>query len=103
MLTKSDLSQIKKVVDKGVESRIEPLKDDMDILKSNLRVVRMDTSSIKKRVSSTESSVKTLESDTAKIRKDTGAIVEFFDHEYLELRKRVTRIEEHLGLPPLGA
>lgn len=45
---------------------------------------------------------KTLKTDVAKIRKDVTIIVSFFDSEYLELRKRVDRIEEHLSLPPLN-
>ena len=36
--------------------------------------------------------------DISQIRKDQKIIINFFDHEYLELRKRVERIEEHLGI-----
>ncbi len=36
--------------------------------------------------------------DISHIRKDIKVIVGFFDREYLDLRKRVERIEEHLHL-----
>lgn len=46
--------------------------------------------------------VKPIKQDTVQIRKDIKIIVSFFDREYLELRKRVERIEERLHLPPLS-
>jgi len=66
MLTKKDLSEIQKIVQK----EINPIKND----------------------------VKTIKSDISQIRNDVKTIVNFFDREYLELRKRVERIEEHLNL-----
>lgn len=39
--------------------------------------------------------------DIAHIRKDMKTIVHFFDREYLELRKRIERMEHHLHLPPV--
>lgn len=44
--------------------------------------------------------IKTIKSDVSQIRKDIKTIVNYFDREYLELRKRVERIEEHLNLEP---
>ncbi len=43
-----------------------------------------------------------LESDITKVRKDMNVIISYFDHEYLDLRKRVERIEEYLKLQPLS-
>lgn len=45
-----------------------------------------------------QTELKPIKQDVAKIRKDMSTIVNFFDREYLELRKRVDRIEEHLNL-----
>ncbi len=39
--------------------------------------------------------IKPLKDDVVKVRKDIKIIVNFFDHEYLDLRKRVERIKEH--------
>mgnify|MGYP001001382635 FL=1 len=44
--------------------------------------------------------IKPIQEDVSKIRKDIKTIVNFFDQEYLSLRNRVERIEEHLGLQP---
>jgi hypothetical protein len=77
MLTKKDLSQIENVVEKRtrkiIQEELTPIKDE----------------------------IKTIKKDTREIRSDIKAIVSFFDREYIDLLKRVERIEEHLGLPPL--
>lgn len=70
MLTKDDLKEIRGVVREEIKAEIDPLKKD----------------------------VKTLKSDVSAIRKDIKQIVTFFDHEYLELRERVEKIEDHLGI-----
>lgn len=44
--------------------------------------------------------LKPIKADIAEIRKDVKTMVAFFDSEYLELRSRVERIEEHLNLKP---
>lgn len=67
MLTKTDLSQIKKIVQEEttvvIGKKLKPIKQDI-----------------------------------AQIRNDQKTIISFFDKEYLDLRKRVERIEEHLSL-----
>ena len=67
MLTKADLGQIdrllEKRIDQSLKKRVDPIKQDI-----------------------------------SRIRGDMKTVVNFFDHEYLELRKRVEKIEEHLRL-----
>lgn len=70
MLTKGDLSQIQKIVKEEVQAGTNPLKKDMQVVKK----------------------------DVAQIRKDIKVISSFFDREYLELRRRVEKVEQHLGL-----
>ena len=70
MLTKQDLSEIQKVIQKEVE----PIKKD----------------------------IKTIKSDATQIRSDVKTVINLFDKEYLELRKKVERIEEHLNLPTIN-
>jgi len=53
---------------------------------------------VRTEMSSLQQDIKTLRKDVTQVRKDTKMIVSFFDREYLELRKRVERIEEHLHL-----
>ncbi len=43
-----------------------------------------------------------IKEDISQIRKDQKAIIRFFDREYLNLRKRVERIETFLKLPAVN-
>jgi len=42
--------------------------------------------------------LKPIKEDIAHIRKDVKTVINYFDREYLQLRKRVERIEAHLNL-----
>jgi predicted nucleic acid-binding Zn-ribbon protein len=103
MLSKSDLDQIKgvvhsetsKVVKEVVKEELKPIKKDISTLKSDVGTLKTDVSTLKK-------DVKTLKQDVSEIRKDMKTVINFFDGEYLELRKRVERIEEHLDLEPVA-
>ena len=86
MLTKSDLGKIQTVVRKGVRGEIQT-------------VVRKEVQTVVRKEVRRET--KSLKADVAKIRKDIDIIITLFDREYLNLRERVQRIEEHLELTPL--
>jgi hypothetical protein len=84
MLTSQDLSEIQKIIRKETKS-----------------IVQEETSLIvEKAMAPIKKDLKTIKSDMTQIRSDVKTIVNFFDKEYLELRKRVERIEEHLSLSP---
>ena len=82
MLSKDDYTEIRKI-----------LKEEIGILKEE---IRNET----KKIVHNEIAIqlKPIKKDISQIRKDQKIIINFFDHEYLELRKRVERIEEHLGI-----
>ena len=92
MLTKSDLSQIQKIVQ--TETR---------------KIVREETPTIVRNIITEETpgivqkQLKPIKEDIAQIRKDIKFIVSFFDREYVALRRRVERIEEHLQLAPISS
>jgi hypothetical protein len=44
-----------------------------------------------------------IKKDIVKIQKDINLIVSFFDREHTNLRRRVSRIEDHLHLPALSS
>jgi len=71
MLTDNDLKKIGEVVDQKIEEKVGP------IIEKHLRPVKEDISHI---------------------RKDIKTMVGYFDREYLDLRKRVERIESHLKI-----
>jgi len=75
MLTKNDLQQIQRIV------KTEAHHETQKVVKRELEAIK---------------------EDVTQIRKDVKTIVNFFDTEYLELRKRVERIEELLKLSPIS-
>ena len=77
MLTKQDLSQIQHIIHS--ETR---------------KIVQEETRKI------VQEELKPVKDDITHIRKDVKLIITFFDREYLELRARVEKIEQHLNLQP---
>lgn len=75
MLTKSDVKIISDLFDKKFDEKFE-------------KSFTKHTKSVKE--------------DIMQIRKDQKLIVRFFDKEYLDLRKRVERIETHLRLSSIN-
>jgi hypothetical protein len=43
--------------------------------------------------------VEPLKSDLKKLQRDMKTVIRMFDSEYMELRSRVEKIEDHLNLP----
>ena len=93
MLTKTDLSQFRKVIREEVETESKSLQEE---LQGEIKLSRIE---IQKDVRGLADKIKNLEIIVSKIRKDIKKIVNFFDQEYLGLRRRVERLEEHLNLP----
>ena len=95
MLTKTDLSQFRKVIREEVETESKSLQEE---LQGEIKLSRIE---IQKEVRLVANKVKNLEIVISKIQKGIKSIVNFFDQEHLQLRKRVERLEEHLNLPSL--
>jgi len=55
---------------------------------------------IQKDVRNLKDKIKDLEISNHKIQKDIKKVVNFFDEESLQVRKRVERLENHLNLSP---
>ncbi len=43
--------------------------------------------------------IEPIKRDVAQTRKDVKVLIAYFDREYVDLRKRIELIENHLGLP----
>jgi peptidoglycan hydrolase CwlO-like protein len=78
MLTKDDLKQIGSIVDTKIDKQLDPVKKDIADLKKDMKTVKRD-------MGETRNDIKTLRA--------------YFDRDYVNLRKRIDRIEEHLGVP----
>lgn len=71
MLTRDDLAEIGSIVKSQIQTELEPIKKDLGDIKKRVR----------------------------KIEKTTDVMVKSFDEEDVRLHKRVSKIEQHLGLP----
>ncbi|RJQ36583.1 hypothetical protein C4559_04935 [Candidatus Microgenomates bacterium] len=69
MLTKSDISQIQKVVEKSIKKETDPIKKDVKSIKNSLH----------------------------KVKKTVDTMAFLFDSEDVRLRKGVEKIEEQLS------
>jgi predicted nucleic acid-binding Zn-ribbon protein len=102
MLTNDDLQKVGKLIDtkqEPLKKNISTLKDDVSTLKSDVSDLKEDVSGLKKDVSGLKKDVKILKKDVSEIRGDIKTLVSYFDRDYVGLRRRVERIEDHLGLP----
>ena len=93
MLTKNDFLQIRKIVRGEIEAESKSLQDDL------LGEIKLSRIEIQKDIRELKSRIKNLEITTNKIQKDIKKFVGFVDEEYLQVRKRVERLESHLNLP----
>jgi hypothetical protein len=71
MLTKNDLNQISGLLDERLDTKLEPIKKDIKVLKSGL----------------------------SKLQKTQDTMLDLLDKEQMQQRKRIVRLEEHVGLP----
>jgi Skp family chaperone for outer membrane proteins len=82
MLTPDDLHQIDETLTKRIKAELEPVRKEVaKQIKEEILPIR---------------------EDITHIRKDIKTIVNYFDREYLTLRNRIERIEQHLGLHPIS-
>jgi hypothetical protein len=108
MLTSDDLKKIRNVLGGEVKAQlsaeIQPLRQDIkedtkSIVREEVKPIKDDIGQIRKNFA-TKKNLESIKDDVAEIRKDVKTVVSFFDREYLDLRKRVEKIEEHLKIQP---
>ncbi|MCL5019498.1 MAG: hypothetical protein M1426_03330, partial [Patescibacteria group bacterium] len=66
------------LLDSRLDIKLEPIKKDINTLKKD---------------------VGTLKRDVSKLKHDQGTMLNLLDKEQMQQRKRITRLEEHTGLP----
>ena len=107
-LTKTDLKAIGKMVREEIEAESKNLNDNLGgelrITKLNLRESIEEQSDKLKNLQigmiSIGKDIKEVKKRVKKIEKTTDIIIDAFDKADVKLQKRVTKIEEHLGLAP---
>lgn len=83
MLTKQDIELIGEVVDQTVEKRVEPLGKELVNLSKNLADFGKQ--------------LKVMNRKLNRVAKDVSWMSKEFDTEIVQTRRRVDRIEKHLG------
>ena len=89
MLTKTDLNQIQEIVQAETKKVV---------VSETRKIVREETRTLVTEVGARQ----IVREELQPVRKDLKMTINFFDHEYLALNKRVKRVEEHLQLPVLS-
>lgn len=85
MLTKSDLSDIQKIVDVVVQKQTRQI-----VQEETRQIVQEELAPVKK-------DIKGIKSELKKVRKTVDVMGRILDGEQMRQRKRIVRIEEHLG------
>lgn len=107
MLTKNDLSQIRKVIRQEVKVEV---KDSTRTLDSQIRLSRMQVQAnigelddrmknVEIRLDDVGSQVKKTQKDVSQIKRNQDVMLDLLDKEQMQQRKRITRLEEHAGFP----
>nr|MBI5455794.1 hypothetical protein [Candidatus Levybacteria bacterium] len=107
MLTKNDLDQIRKVIRQEVKVEV---KDSTQTLGSQIRISRMQVQAnigelddrmknVEIRLDDVGSQVKKTQKDVSQIKRTQNTMLNLLDKEQMQQRKRITRLEEHAGLP----
>ena len=82
MLTKTDLSQIRSIVQKETRAIVQT-ETRAIVQKETKEIIKKELAPIKK--------------DIKVIKDDINMVIDIFDKNYLGLRARVDRIDDHLG------
>ena len=93
MLTNLDLKQLRNILREEIQSDSESLRSD---LQSEIKISRVR---LEEKLNHLNSKMKNLEQLTTRVQKEQKIITNYFDREYLQLRKDVDLVKTRLGLP----
>jgi len=96
MLTKSDLSQIRKVIREEVENEVRTTRTELqaDITMARMRL-QSDIQELKDRIKNLEIRITKMHRE---LKEEIKIVSHVLDKENLRTIKKVEKIEEHLGL-----
>ncbi len=98
MLTKTDFTEIRKIIREEVEDEVTSVKDEIqaDINMSRMRV-QADISELKDRMKNFEIRVTKMHKE---LKEEIKLVSHTLDKENMQTLKRVKRLEEHIGITP---
>lgn len=96
MLNDSDLGKIRSVTREEIKTE---LKSELN---KELKPIKQDLQEIGKVIDQQlEKRLKPIKHDLRKIKGDLNTVISVFDRDVITLRKRMDRVEDHLGFSPL--
>ena len=98
MLTKQDLKAISDLIDKRLGLKFSEHEKRSDAKLSD-NFIEYEKKSDAKLNNIFRRELDPIRKDIKKIQKDLNTIISYFDNQYLNHEKRITRLEEHLELP----
>lgn len=96
MLTQSDLRAIGKIIDE----KISPLETKMESFETKMGSFETKMGSFEKKLSSLG---KKTDRGFKSVDRKLDVIINYFDYQDIDIRKRLDRLEIHLGLVPLNS
>ena len=107
MLTQSDITALRKVIREEIGNEVKDAKKTLEsqliLTQADIRVAIDDVDDRLKNVAITlddvQKNVKRSKKDIAFIKKTINIVIGDYDQRDNKLKKRVTRLEDHLGLP----
>ena len=102
-MEQAELDQIREAIREEVSNQFDKkFKQELEPFKGEMReMVREEFKPFKGEVREmVKEELKPLKSDVAKTRSDVSTMLNYFDHEVLDLRTRVNRIEGALNITP---
>ncbi|MBI4079270.1 MAG: hypothetical protein HY429_03155 [Candidatus Levybacteria bacterium] len=96
MLTKSDLTEIRKVIREEVENEAQAIKDALgaDITMSRMRI-QSEINELKDRIKNLELRVTKMHKE---LKEEIKTVSHVLDKDNMKTLKRVEKLEDHLGL-----
>ena len=96
MLTKTDLSEIRKIIREEVENEVNALKDELQADATMSRIkIQTDIRELKDRIKNLEVRVTKMHKE---LKEEIKMVSHFLDKENMKTLKRVERLEAHLRL-----
>jgi peptidoglycan hydrolase CwlO-like protein len=103
MLTKNDVKEIGKVVDRKTEKQTDALVAEMKLVRMRVQgdIQRLgdQIEGLEEKVDSLDKRVRVIEKVARKTQKDIDVVITTFDRECLQLEARTKRVENYLELP----
>ena len=104
MLTQSDLQAIGKILDDRLSSSEIKLTNKIDSLETRMGSFEGKLTSLETRLTKKISAQgKKTDRGFKSVNRKLNVIINYFDHQDIDIRKRLNRIELHLGLASLNS